>query len=152
MQDNDLIRIKKEEIFNNFISNKKTLCNEESLLTNTDKEKLKKMTTGGIETSSNFFMIISDELQMQKKYKRRKSYLYTYKQAQAIAFCLKQLGHEPNIDIFFDEREVKDILTNYHTSFDIIKELNYLILDYIQISKKGAEKNAGYKKRIKTNI
>lgn len=142
----------KRKILNDFIFNKINLCKQESLLSDDDKKTLKKIVNSGVDTSSDFFMMLSDELQEQKKYQKTKSYVYTYKQAQALIYCCKCLKYDITVDVVFNDQEISDILNNFDTDFDIIRELDYLFVDYIKITKRRSKKNESYKKRIKTNI
>lgn len=52
----------------------------------------------------------------------------------------------------FHQQEIIDILTNFNTENDILKELDYLFIDYIEITKKGAKKNARYKKKTRESV
>lgn len=147
-----MTNFEKQKLLNDFIFNKIKHCKETSLLSDKEKEILHKLTKDTGAYNNDFLMLLSDELQEQKKHRRAKSYVYTYKQAQALVYCLKNLGYEVDVNVMFNQQEITDILTNFNTESDIIREFDYLFIDYIKITKKGAKKNAGYKKKTRIDI
>lgn len=147
-----MTNFEKQKLLNDFIFNKTKHCKETSLLPDNEKKILQKLAKGKLAYNNDFLMLLSDELQEQKKYRRAKSYVYTYKQAQALVYCCKILGYEAEVNVMFHQQEIIDILTNFNTENDILKELDYLFIDYIEITKKGAKKNASYKKKTRESV
>ena len=142
----------KRVVLNEWIYNKIKHCKETSLLTDSEKRRLRDLIKYVGEETDDFLTLIADELKEFKEYKKAVSYVYTYKQAQSLIFCCKCLGYEVDADVIFDRQEIEDILTDFDTDFDIIRELDYLFLDYIKITKKGSLKNENYKKKTRASL
>ena len=142
----------KRVVLNEWIYNKIKHCKETSLLTDSEKRRLRDLIKYVGEETDDFLTLIADELKEFKEYKKAVSYVYTYKQAQSLIFCCKCLGYEVDADVIFDRQEIEDILTDFDTDFDIIRELDYLFLDYIKITKKGSLKNENYKKKTRASV
>lgn len=142
----------KRVVLNEWIRNKSKHCKETSLLSDNEKRRLRGLIKYVGEETDDFLTLIADELKEFKEYKKAVSYVYTYKQAQSLIFCCKCLGYEVDADVIFDRQEIEDILTDFNTDFDIIKELDYLFLDYIKITKKEKNKNENYKKKTRASV
>lgn len=142
----------KRVVLNEWIRNKSKHCKETSLLSDNEKRRLRELMKHVGEEADDFLMLIADELKEFKKYQKAESYVYTYKQAQSLIFCCRCLGYEVEADVIFDKQELEDILTDFDTDFDIIRELDYLFLDYIKITKKGSLKNENYKKKTRVSV
>ena len=142
----------KRVVLNEWIRNKSKHCKETSLLSDNEKRRLRGLIKYVGEETDDFLTLIADELKVFKEYKKAVSYVYTYKQAQSLIFCCKCLGYEVDADVIFDRQEIEDILTDFNTDFDIIKELDYLFLDYIKITKKEKNKNENYKKKTRASV
>lgn len=142
----------KRVVLNEWIRNKSKHCKETSLLSDNEKRRLRGLIKYVGEETDDFLTLIADELKEFKEYKKAVSYVYTYKQAQSLIFCCKCLGYEVDADVIFDRQEIEDILTDFNTDFDIIRELDYLFLDYIKITKKEQNKNENYKKKTRASV
>lgn len=142
----------KRTILNKWIHNKREHCNKTLLLSDNEKQRLRKLIKHVGEEADEFLMLIADELKNFKRYTKAESYVYTYKQAQSLIFCCRCLGYNVEVDVVFDRQEIEDILTDFNTDFDIIRELDYLFIDYIKITKKGSLKNENYKNKTKASV
>lgn len=142
----------KRVVLNEWIRNKSKHCKETSLLSDNEKRRLRGLIKYVGEETDDFLTLIADELKEFKKYQKAESYVYTYKQAQSLVFCCRCLGYEVEVDVIFDRQEIEDILKDFDMDFDIIRELDYLFLDYIKITKKGEKKNENYKNKTKASV
>lgn len=142
----------KLKLFNEWVYNKNTYCKKTSLLSLKDKEVLLNMIKHIEDYDDDHIMFLADELKHLKGNKTGKSYVFTYKQAQALLFCCNELGYDMDVEVFYDKKEVNDILEDFDTDFSILQELDYLFIDYIKITKKGMLNNENYKKEIKSCV
>lgn len=120
-----MIEFDKKVAINNYIKEKEKYCRNTDLLTDYEKNKLKEICTRRSLKDNDFFNLITDELSAFRKL-YEVSYLYTYKQAQALIFCCNELKKKVQVDIVFDFSEVKFIDNQlYNIEMDHIK-ITYL--------------------------
>lgn len=125
----------KRVILNKWIYNKTKHCKETSLLTEEEKRSLDRLIDEHDREENIFLTLIADELAVLKRY-RTLSYVYTYKQAQALIYCCNQLSLNMDVEVVFDEQEIKDVLKEYDVEYKIVEELNELFMKHIKIIRK----------------
>jgi hypothetical protein len=125
----------KRIVLNEWINKKIKYCKETSLLSENEKLSLERLINEHDREQDDFLNLIADEVAVLKRY-RTSSYVYTYKQAQALIYCCNQLGLNIDIEVVFDEQEMKDILKEYNVEYKIIEELNELFMEHIKITRK----------------
>lgn len=124
----------KRIVLNEWINKKIKYCTEISLLSEEDIKNLTILNEPERD-QNNFLTLIADELSELKKY-RTSSYVYTYKQAQALIYCCNQLDLNIDIEVEFDKQEINSILKEYNSKYEIIEELNELFIEHIKITRK----------------
>lgn len=124
--------MKKQLIIQNYIRSKRNYCYEEDLLTLEEQDKLKDICESkGNKDTDEFFNLITDEI-MELKNFYTESYVYTYKQAQALVFCCKYLGLNIDVNVKIDYSKVDLSLPNITKEY-IYKEIDNLPIEHIEI-------------------
>lgn len=124
----------KRIVLNEWINKKIKYCTEISLLSEEDIKNLTILNEPERD-QNNFLTLIADELSELKRY-RTSSYVYTYKQAQALIYCCNCLGLNIDVEVVYNEQEIKDVLKEYDAEHKIIEELNDLSMEYIKITRR----------------
>lgn len=128
-------QLNKKRILYDYINKKNNVCRNTNLLSEQEKINLKSIIDGkGFK--NDFFVLINDEFAELKKRKTASSYLYTYKQAQALYFCCNHIGLNVDINVMFDEQELNNILKNHNSEIEILDRLGDLIIDYIEVKRR----------------
>ena len=130
-----MTEFEKKMVLNDWICNKINHCKEISLLSEDDKISLDRLIKEHDREETNFLTLIADELSELKRY-RTSSYVYTYKQAQALIYCCNCLGLNIDVEVIYNEQEIKDVLKEYDAEHKIIEELNDLSMEYIKITRR----------------
>ena len=125
----------KRIVLNEWINKKIKYCKEISLLSEDEKRSLDRLIDEHDREENIFLTLIADEFAVLKRY-RTSSYVYTYKQAQALIYCCNQLSLNMDVEVVFDEQEIKDVLKEYNVEYKIIEELNELFMKHIKITRK----------------
>ena len=125
----------KRIVLNEWINKKIKYCKETSLLSEDDKISLDRLINEHDREETNFLTLIADELSELKRY-RTSSYVYTYKQAQALIYCCNCVGLNIDVEVIYNEQEIKDVLKEYDAEHKIIEELNDLSMEYIKITRR----------------
>ena len=125
----------KSIVLNEWINKKIKYCKETSLLSEDEKRSLDRLIDEHDREENIFLTLIADELTVLKRY-RTSSYVYTYKQAQALIYCCNQLNLNIDIEVEFDKQEINSILKEYNSKYEIIEELNELFIEHIKITRK----------------
>lgn len=125
----------KRIVLNEWINKKIKYCKETSLLSENERLSLERLINEHDREQDDFLNLISDEFAVLRRY-RTSSYVYTYKQAQALIYCCNQLDLNIDIEVEFDKQEINSILKEYNSKYEIIEELNELFIEHIKITRK----------------
>ena len=126
--------ITKELIIKNYLSIKNTYCYDDNLLDTEEKEILKKFCDGEATTYiDEFFNLIIDEVSILKKFKTE-SYVFTYKQVQAIVFCCRYLGLNVDVEINIDLSNIDFSYPNITREY-IYQQIDSAPIEYIKIKR-----------------
>ena len=127
-----MTEFEKRILLNKYIKTQEKYCREQDLLTTSDKIKLERICKRSPDKEhSEFFNLITDELSAYR-YKNVVSYLYNYRQAQALAYCCKKLNKKIEIEVLVDGTDadysngkISDVELKYIRFTYLGKENNY---------------------------
>lgn len=126
--------MQRELIIQNYIRSKRNYCYKEVLLNFEEIERLKYICEGkSNKDTDDFFNLITDEI-MELRNLCTESYVYTYKQAQALIFCCKYLGLDIDVTVEIDYSKI-GLFENNITKEYIQKEIDMLPIEYIEIKR-----------------
>ena len=130
-------------LLNDYIKKQEEYCRSQDLLTDADKQILNKICERKHNRDQGeFFNLITDELSAFR-YINETSYLYTYRQAQALSYCCEKLNKKIDINVTVDS---SGAFVENNQLYDV--DLEYITITYLGKD----DNNENNKKTIKSCV